>query len=88
MYYRLLHLGLISAYIEPKGIHLDVDADKAYRKAKNNAHAKGSVQLRALAAYRAELQRTKNPYVPFDPNYDPEDLKVFTTDLILDGRKK
>jgi len=88
MYYRLVSLGLMSAYIEPKGIHLDVDADKAYRQAKNSAHKKGSVQLNALSAYRRELAKTGNPYVPFDPNYDPEDLKIFTTDLILKDRKK
>ena len=88
MFYRLKHLGLMSAYIESKGVHLDVDADKAYRAAKNDAHKKGSVQLRALSSYLATMRKTGNVYVSFDPNFDPEDLKVFTTDLILDGRKK
>jgi glycosyltransferase involved in cell wall biosynthesis len=88
MYYRLVHLGLMSAYIEPKGIHLDKDADKAYRKAKNDAHAKNSVQLRALSYYRLILRKTGDVYVPFDPNFEPEDLKIFTTDLIMKDRKK
>lgn len=87
MYYRLKHLGLISAYIPPKGIHLDVDADKAYRKAKNNAHKKGSVQLQALSKYVSKMRQTGDVYVSFDPNYDPEDLKIFTNDLILKERK-
>jgi O-antigen biosynthesis protein len=88
MYYRLAYLGLISAYIEPQGIHLDTDADKAYRAAKNDAHKKGSIQLQALASYRAELKRTGNVYVPFDPNFEPKDSKIFTNDLILKERKK
>lgn len=88
MYYRLKHIGLMSAYIEPKGKHLDVDADKAYRKAKNDAHKKHSTQLRALSSYRATLAKTNNVYVPFDPNFEPEDQKIFTTDLILDGREE
>jgi O-antigen biosynthesis protein len=88
MYYRLAHMGLISAYIEPKGVHLDIDADKSYRVAKNDAHRKGSIQLHALAAYRAELKRTGNAYVPFNPNFEPADLNIFTTDLILNERKK
>lgn len=88
MYYRLTHLGLMSAYIEPKGIHLDKDADKAYRLAKNNAHKKGSVQLRALSAYINQMRKTGNVYVPFDPNFNPEDADTFTTDLIMKDRKQ
>ncbi len=87
MYYRLTTLGLLSAYIEPKGVHLDVDADKAYRQAKNDAHRKGSVQLQALSAYVRKMRETGDVYVPFDPNYDPEDLKIFTSDLIMKDRK-
>lgn len=87
MFYRLKQVGFISAYIEPKGVHLDVDADKAYRLAKNDAHKKGSVQLQALSSYVAEMRKTGQVYVSFDPNYDPEDLKVFTNDLIMNGRK-
>jgi len=86
MYYRLKSLGLMSAYIKPKGIHLDTDADKAYRAAKNDAHKRGSVQLRALSAYVKKMRETGEVYVPFDPNYDPEDIKVFTSDLIMKER--
>lgn len=90
MYYRLKHIGLISAYIEPKGVHLDVDADKAYRKAKNKAHQKGSGELKALARVRAEIAKTGSvyvPYVPYDPDKDPEDVTKFDTSLIMDNRK-
>lgn len=86
MFYRLKHVGLMGAYIEPKGVHLDVDADKEYRKAKNNAHKANSVQLRALSLYRLIMRKTDNAYVPFDPNFEPEDQKIFTSDLILGGR--
>ena len=88
MYYRLVKLGLMSAYIEPKGVHIDIDADKAYRKAKNDAHKKGSVQLSALSSYVMGMRKSGDVYVPFDPDYDPADSKVFTTDLILKERKK
>lgn len=86
MYYRLKYLGLMSAYIEPKGIHLDKDEDKEYRKAKNNAHKKGSFALNALSKARAELMKTGNVYVPFDPNFNPADINTFTNELILGDR--
>lgn len=90
MYYRLKHLGLISAYIVPKGIHIDKDKDKKYREQKNRAHAKGSAALKALALARLKLKKTGNVYVPYT-EYDPdvqsekEHLK-FTNELILNGR--
>ena len=90
MYYRLKHLGLMSAYIEPKGIHLDVDADKAYRKAKNQAHTKNSGELKGLSAFRREMARTGSayvPYIPYDPDKDPDGVVKFDTDLILKDRK-
>lgn len=87
MYYRLTHLGLMSAYIEPFGVHLDVDKDLAYRKAKNEAHQRGSLQLKALSEYLQNIRSTGNVYVPFDPNFEPTDHKIFTTDLILKERK-
>lgn len=86
-YYRLKQIGLSSAYIEPKGIHIDVDADLDYRKAKNNAHKKKSIQLCALAGYLSEMRTTGNVYVPFDPDYNPPDTDIFTTDLIMKNRK-
>jgi glycosyltransferase involved in cell wall biosynthesis len=88
MYYRLVQIGLMSAYIVPKGVHLDKDADKAYRKAKNDAHKKSSLQLRALSAYLANMRKTGNVYASFDPNFDPTDIDIFTSDLILSERKK
>lgn len=90
MYYRLKHLGLISAYIEPKGIHLDKDEDKKYRAAKNKAHARKSAHLQALSAARLTLIKTGEvyvPYVPYDPDKDAEGLVKFDTDLIMDDRK-
>ena len=87
MFYRLMHKGFISAYIEPRGIHLDDDSLKGYRVAKNDAHKKGSVQLKALSAYLAEMRKTGNVFVPFDPNFDPPDLKIFTNELINNDYK-
>jgi GT2 family glycosyltransferase len=87
MYYRLKHLGLISAYIEPKGIHLDKDKDKNYRAAKNSAHKKGSFALQALAKARLILEKTGDVYVSFNPNYNPGDINIFTNELILSERQ-
>jgi len=89
MYYRLKHLGLISAYIVPKGVHLDIDADKQYRLAKNKAHVRKSPHLMALAQARAQLTKTGDVYVPYieyDPDKDPPSLVKFSTELIMDGR--
>lgn len=87
---RLDLAGLLSAYIEPKGIHLDKDELKVYRGVKNNAHIKGSVQISALAQFRRKLiiqhQKTGSLYVPFNPdNFNPVDDKIFTNELIKKG---
>lgn len=71
---RLNHKGLLSAYIEPRGIHLDEDKDKVYRQIKNRAHMKKSEQLKAFAQAKVEYQKTGNVYVPYTP-YDPDDPK-------------
>jgi len=86
MYFRLAHIGLMSAYIVPRGVHLDNDADKDYRMAKNDAHKKGSIQLRALSKYLQYMRSTGDVYVSFDPDFDPDDLKIFTNELIMKGR--
>lgn len=91
MYYRLKHLGLMSAYIERRGVHMDTDDDKKYRVAKNKAHEKSSPPLRALASARMRLIKTGKfyvPYVPYDPDKQPEELLKFDNDMILDGRDK
>jgi len=85
MFYRLQMLGLMSAYIVPHGKHLDTDADKAYRIAKNEAHSKGSMQLKSLSLYLKKMRKTKDPYVSFDPNYVPPDKDVFVNELMKKG---
>lgn len=82
-------LGLVSAYIPGKGIHLDKDKDKKYRLAKNNAHKKKSIQLMELSKAVVEMRKTKNVYTPYsDPeNYKPVDKDIFTNDLIMKDRK-
>jgi len=87
MYYRLSTIGLISAYIEPRGVHLDNDSLIEYRAAKNKAHAKGSPQLSALSSYLKEMRATKNVYVPFNPDFNPADMKIFTNELISNDYK-
>ena len=82
MYYRLNYLGLISAYIAPRGVHLDTDQDKAYRVAKNEAHKKGSIQLRCMSGYLKAMRKTGDVYVSFDPKYEPPDKDIFTNELI------
>jgi glycosyltransferase involved in cell wall biosynthesis len=84
---RLDILGLKSAYIEPKGVHLDNDSLKDYRKVKNDAHVGGSAQFGALAQFRRRLreqfEKTGNVYVPFDPRkFSPVDKEDFTNDLV------
>jgi hypothetical protein len=88
--YAMDILGLLSVYILGRGTHLDTDKDKAYRRAKNQAHKKGSIQLRELAASIAELRKTKNVYTPYTmpEEYSPVDGDIFTNDLIFGNGKK
>ena len=84
---RLDLAGLISAYIVPKGVHMDNDSLKEYRKVKNDAHARGSKQTSALSRFRRKLgeqfKKTGSLYVPFNPdNFKPVDEQVFTNELI------
>ena len=85
-YHRLAYLGLISAYIVPRGIHLDKDEDKEYRRQKTAAHTAGSVQLKELDKYLNHMHRTKNAYVSWTENYTCVDQNIFTNDLILKDR--
>jgi glycosyltransferase involved in cell wall biosynthesis len=87
--HKLDTLGLIGVYIDTNGVHLDTDNDKAYRKAKNNAHAKGSVQLRALSMAVQQMRKTGNVYTPYTPpeRYKPVDKDIFTNELITKERK-
>ena len=82
-------LGLISAYIKPRGIHLDTDKDKEYRSAKNEAHKKGSIQLKELSMAVGEMRKTKMVYTPYTnpDDYNPVDSSIFTNE-IMKGRNK
>lgn len=86
--YRLNFLGLMSAYIESRGVHMDTDQRKAYRKAKNAAHKeKVSIQLKELSKAIAEMRKTGivyNPYIPPE-DYHPVDEDIFTNELIMKG---
>jgi len=88
--YKLDMLGLISAYIQSRGIHLDNDADKSYRIAKNKAHEKGSLQLRELSKSVAEMRKTGIIYTPYTlpEQYRPIDEDIFTNDLITKDKIK
>jgi glycosyltransferase involved in cell wall biosynthesis len=85
---RMDVLGLLSCYIVPKGVHLDTDQDKAYRAAKNDAHKKGSIQLRELSKAVMQMRKTGMVYRPYTPaeSYKPVDEAVFTNELIVGGR--
>lgn len=89
MRYKMDMLKLISAYIVPKGVHLDKDADKAYRVAKNDAHKKGSKQLQELSKSVAMMRKSGNVYTPYTSpdSYHPVDEQIFTNDLIMKDRK-
>lgn len=90
--YCLDHIGLISVYIPPKGVHLDKDADKAYRQAKNKAHAKKSPELSSLSGAIAKMRKTNSvftPYIPLDvKKVEKAGRIVYDNDLILNDRKK
>jgi glycosyltransferase involved in cell wall biosynthesis len=81
-------LGLLSCYIESAGVHLDTDKDKAYRIAKNDAHKKGSVQLRELSKSVMQMRNTGVVYTPYVPSesYHPVDEAMFTNDLMTGGK--
>lgn len=84
---RLDIVKLLSAYIEPRGKHLDADEMKEYRQLKNAAHIGGSIQRGALAQFRRNLidqhSKTGSVYVPFDPKtFSPVDEDIFTNDII------
>jgi glycosyltransferase involved in cell wall biosynthesis len=83
MYVRLKKLGLLSAYIEPRGVHLDTDAEKVYRAVKTRAQTKGSPQLKAFSQAKLEIEQTGNVYVPY-VKFDPDDPKWATFEK-LDG---
>lgn len=90
MFDRLRRLGLISAYIEPKGHHIDKDEDKQYRAAKSKIQSRGSPQMQMLGKLRRKLKETGNvyvPYTPYDPDQDPKEYTKFDNDLILQNRK-
>lgn len=77
-------LGLASGYIPGKGIHLDNDSDKKYRLAKNDAHKKGSAQLRELSKSVLEMRKSGNIYTPFvkPDEYNPVDGDIFTNEIL------
>ena len=81
-------LGLISAYIPARGVHLDTDQDKAYRAAKNRAHQKGSDQLKELSQSALAMRKSGNVYTPYTPPdlYNPVDSGIFTNNLIFEEK--
>jgi len=88
--YVLKHLGLIGVYIPPRGVHLDKDLDKEYRKAKNKTHVKGSPELSSLSGAVMLMKKTNNvytPYTEFGLDKQPDTHTKFDNDLILKGRK-
>lgn len=80
-YFRLKHLGLISAYIERTGIHLDAGEGK-YKEQKDMAQSRNSVQFKALLEYLSVMRATNNVYVGFDTAKNANDKHVFNNDLI------
>lgn len=89
--YQINHLGLIGAYIPPKGVHLDKDLDKEYRAAKNKAHMKRSPELSSLSGAIARMRKTNIVYTPYTPldtsKVSEKGHIVYDNDLITKGRK-
>ena len=88
--YALDIIGLCGYYIPPKGVHLDEDKDLGYRKAKNAAHVRKSIQLQELSRTVSKMRETGNVYTPYTPpeDYHPVDEHIFTNDLIMKDRGK
>ena len=86
MYFRLAHIGLISAYIVPRGIHFDSDKDLEYRREKTKAHTAGSIQLKEFDKYLNYMKKTGNVYVSWNENFVCADQDTFTNELIMKDR--
>lgn len=87
--YKLDMLNLLCAYIPQRGVHMDKDKDKKYRKEKNNAHKKGSIQLRELSGSVVQMRKTGNIYTPYtaSESYHPVDENIFNNEIIYNKNK-
>lgn len=65
MYLRVKRMGLISAYIVPKGIHIDKRENKEYENIKKQAHLPDADTVKTNALNYYKYKRTKNVYVPY-----------------------
>lgn len=83
MYSRMLRLKLISAYIIPKGIHMDENTNSNYVDLKKQAHKFGSKQFCRVGANLHQYKKTGEVYTPYRK---PEiDTKSF--DKAIKGKK-
>ena len=65
MYVRIKYLKLISAYIIPKGIHIDEKNNAEYAALKKSYHSPKSKVFRSVGSNEIRYKKTKNVYVPY-----------------------
>lgn len=65
MYIRIKYLKLISAYIFPKGVHLDKAENYSYASLKKSYHSPKSKVFQQVGDREVLYKKTKNVYVPF-----------------------
>lgn len=65
MYIRIKQLKLISAYIVPKGIHIDKGENVKYKTLKKSYHTPKSKVFQNVGNNELKYKRSKNVYVPY-----------------------
>jgi len=75
LYVRLRILKLISAYIVPKGKHIDKRENKQYEAIKRYSHSRKSDAFKKVGNNEIKYKNTKNVYIPYrEPTID---TKIF-----------
>lgn len=80
MYFRVERLGLINAYIEANGEHIDEHKDQNYFNLKRSIHGKKSKEFSAIGKrwrfYKIRYKQTGSVYVPYrEPNVEKYDTR-------------
>lgn len=83
MYHRIMRLGLLNAYIVPKGRHIDENKNEDYVELKKKAHKSGSKPYSRVGANLHEYKKTGEVYTP----YRKPQIYTETFDKVIKGEK-
>ena len=73
MYIRVREAKLLSAYIIPKGKHIDEKKNTKYENLKKKCHEPGSKVFNEIGANAAKYRKTNKIYIPYkDPEINTE----------------